>query len=97
MSVVRTAAAVFSLLLFVGLALSQDTVSTTLSPAVRSMERKLEHIETDAQAATPDATPTVLTGDEVNAYVNSGAVQMPKGVQRVHLKGLPEWSRQRRK
>jgi hypothetical protein len=53
------------------------------------MERKIEHIETNAQARHPDSTPTVMTEDEVNAYLNSGAVQLPKGVQRVHLEGMP--------
>lgn len=55
--------------------------------AVQSMERKLEHIESNAQASSPDPRPTVMTEEEVNAYVNSGAVQLPKGVQRVHLEG----------
>jgi hypothetical protein len=53
------------------------------------MERKLEHIENNAAKATPDSTPSVLTEDEVNAYVNSGAVQLPRGVQRVRLEGMP--------
>jgi hypothetical protein len=53
------------------------------------MERKLEHIESNADAATPDPAPTVLTEDEVNAYLASGAVRLPRGVQRVRLEGLP--------
>jgi hypothetical protein len=53
------------------------------------MERKLEHIESNAARPTPDSAPTVLTEDEVNAYVNSGAVHLPNGVQRVRLQGLP--------
>jgi hypothetical protein len=52
------------------------------------MERKLQHLESNAQASSPDSTPTVLTENEVNAYVNSGAVQLPRGVQRVRLQGL---------
>ncbi len=89
MNVVQTAALVFALSLSVGLALPQQTVSTAASPAVQSMERKLDHIESNAQAAPPDSTPTVLTENEVNAYVNSGAVHLPRGVQRVRLEGLP--------
>ncbi|MFI5107591.1 MAG: hypothetical protein ACHP78_01960 [Terriglobales bacterium] len=85
----RTLAAVFALSLTVVLALPQQTVSTATSPAVRSMERKLEHIESNAERRTPDPAPTVLNEDEVNAYVNSGAVHLPRGVQRVHLEGLP--------
>lgn len=89
MKIVRTAAAVFALSLTAVLALPQQTLSTAASPAARSMERKLEHIESNAARPTPDSAPTVLTEDEVNAYVNSGAVHLPKGVQRVHLEGTP--------
>ncbi|MFI5089130.1 MAG: hypothetical protein ACHP7P_03620 [Terriglobales bacterium] len=89
MKLLRTLAAVFALSLTVVLALPQQTVSTATSPAVRSMERKLEHIESNAERRTPDPAPTVLNEDEVNAYVNSGAVHLPRGVQRVHLEGLP--------
>jgi len=89
MRIVRTAVAVFALSLTVVLALPQQTVSTAASPAVRSMERKLEHIEINGKRLTPDSTPTVLTEDEVNAYVNSGAVNLPRGVRRVRLAGMP--------
>jgi len=89
MSIVRTAAAVFVLSLTVALALPQQTLSTAAGPAVRSMERKLEHIESNAARPTPDSAPTVMNEDEVNAYVNSGAVHLPRGVQRVHLEGMP--------
>ncbi len=89
MNVVRTAALVFALLLCAGLALPQHTVSTAVSPAVQSMERKLQHIESNAQTSPPDPTPTVLIESEVNAYLNSGAAHLPKGVQRVRLQGLP--------
>jgi len=89
MSILRTATAVFALASSVVLAFPQRTASPTASPAARSMERKLEHLEINAQAARPDLTPTVLTEDEVNAYIQSGAVQLPRGVQRVRLEGLP--------
>jgi len=67
----------------------QQPASTAASPAMRSMERKLEHIETNANVATPDPRPTVLTEDEVNAYLASGAIRLPRGVQWVRLEGLP--------
>jgi hypothetical protein len=90
MNLVRTAAAVFALSLSVGVAVPQHTDSTAAaSPAARSMERKLAHIESNAERPTPDSTPTVLTEAEVNAYVNSGAVHLPRGVQRVRLEGRP--------
>ena len=82
----RTAATPAATLILATLLFPQRTTST---PAVQSMERKLQHIESNAQAPRPDPIPTVMSEAEVNAYVNSGAVQLPKGVNRVHLEGLP--------
>lgn len=87
MRVVRIAAAVVALSFAVARPL--PSASTAANPAVESMERKLDHIESNAQAPTPDSRPTVMTEDEVNAYVNSGAVQLPRGVERVRLEGQP--------
>ena len=84
MNILRAVA--FVVLLSLAVAPAQQNGST---PAARSMERKLDHIERNAQAATPDPTPTVLTEDEVNAYIQSGAINLPRGVQRVHLEGMP--------
>ena len=84
MNILRAAA--FLVLLSLAAAPAQQNGST---PAARSMERKLDHIERNAQAATPDPTPTVLTEDQVNAYIQSGAINLPRGVQRVHLEGMP--------
>ena len=84
MNILRAVA--FLVLLSLAGAPAQQSGST---PAARSMERKLDHIERNAQAATPDPTPTVLTEDEVNAYIQSGAINLPRGVQRVHLEGMP--------
>ena len=88
MNAARTAAAFF-VAFSLSAALAQRTASTASSPAARSMERKLEQIERNAHASTPDPAPTVLTEDEVNAYLASGAVKLPRGVQRVRLEGLP--------
>ncbi len=55
--------------------------------AVASMERKLQHIENNSAAAHPDPAPTVFTEVEVNAYLASGGVILPQGVQSVHLQG----------
>ena len=89
MNIVCNAITVLALLLSFSVALPQQTASTAASPAARRMERKLEHIESNAQGATPDPAPTVLTEDEVNAYIQSGAIHLPRGVQRVRLEGLP--------
>lgn len=52
-----------------------------------SFQQKIAHIEANGRAAHRDPTPTVLTDDEVNAYLASGEVKMPAGVQSVHLRG----------
>ena len=74
-----------SLLMFVP-APAQNTVSA-VSPADRSLERKLDHIEENGKRTKPDPAPTVLTEEEVNAYANSGDLHLPKGVQRVRVEG----------
>ena len=55
--------------------------------AADSAERKFQHIQQNATLAHPDQTPTALTELEINAYLASGRVQLPKGVQRVQLTG----------
>ncbi|MBV9085962.1 MAG: hypothetical protein JOY79_00635, partial [Acidobacteriaceae bacterium] len=59
------------------------------SPAAQRLQRKLDHIQQNGARQRPDPTPTVLAEDEVNAYLASGAVRMPSGVQSVHLQGTP--------
>ncbi|HZP16452.1 MAG TPA: hypothetical protein VFB00_00705, partial [Terriglobales bacterium] len=54
-----------------------------------SMERKLNHIETNGRLAHPDAAPTVFTEQEVNAYLASDRVNLPVGVRSVTLRGEP--------
>ncbi len=54
-----------------------------------SAERKIQHIQQNAERASPDQTPTVLTEPEVNAYLASGQVKLPKGVKSLHLAGTP--------
>ena len=86
MSMLRIA--VVLALFSIAAALAQPGASTP-SPAARSMERKLEHLERNADSVRPDLAPTVLSEDEVNAYLQSGAVELPGGVQRVRLEGTP--------
>ncbi len=57
--------------------------------AAASAEKKLRHIEENGQHAKPDQNPTTLTEREINAYVNSGKVQLPTGVRRVEFIGHP--------
>lgn len=54
---------------------------------VQSMQSKLDHIQENARLAHPDQTPTVMTEDEINDYLASGRVEIPKGVKKVRLQG----------
>ena len=54
-----------------------------------SAERKFDHIHQNGLQARPDSHPTELTEQEVNAYMASGKVRMPAGVESVRLVGTP--------
>ena len=58
------------------------------APQISSFEKKVQHLETNAQAARPNPTPTILTEQEVNAYLASDQIQLPAGVQSVKLQAL---------
>jgi hypothetical protein len=55
--------------------------------AAKSAEAKFRHIEENARRNPPDQTPTVFTEREINAYLNSGRVQLPVGVRSVRFTG----------
>ncbi len=59
------------------------------SSPVASMERKLEHVQSNGAAAHPDPAPTEFTEQEVNAYVASPNVKLPQGVRSVAFQGQP--------
>ena len=65
--------------------------------AVESMQRKLDRIQSNGEHANPRPLTTVMTEQEVNAYVASGRVQLPKGVRSVRFSGQPgvidSWAR----
>ena len=52
-----------------------------------SLQKKIDHIEQNAQAAHPDPVPTVLTEDEINDYFAAGRVKLPQGVKKVTFRG----------
>ncbi len=52
-----------------------------------SMQAKLDHIQQNAQLQRPDPTPTVMTEEEVNDYIASGAIVLPQGVNKLRLEG----------
>jgi hypothetical protein len=55
--------------------------------AAASADAKLRHIETNGDSAHPDQTPIVLTEREINAYMASGKVKLPKGVSQLRFSG----------
>ena len=52
-----------------------------------SAEQKLDHIEANGRSPNPSPTPTVLSEQEVNAYLASDHVRLPAGVGKVTLEG----------
>jgi hypothetical protein len=58
------------------------------SEVATSAQRKVDHIQTNGTLAHPDSAPTEFTEQEINAYIGSGKIQLPEGVQSVHLVGI---------
>jgi len=57
--------------------------------AARSAQRKFEYIHQNGKKPTPDKTPTVLTENEINAWLASGRAQLPEGVKKLQVRGEP--------
>jgi hypothetical protein len=51
------------------------------------MQKKIEHIQANGQLVHPDPAPTLISEQEVNAYLASGEVVLPQGVKSVKLDG----------
>jgi hypothetical protein len=66
-----------------------QTKSPVSSSAISNMERKLQHIESNAALSRPDQTPTEFTEQEINAYFAAGKIKLPAGVQSVNFQGQP--------
>jgi hypothetical protein len=59
------------------------------SDALASIQRKLQHIESNGKLTHPDQSPTAFTEQEINAYLSSGAVKFPSGVRTVDFQEQP--------
>ena len=59
--------------------------SSRNSPEASALARKLERLEANGKSVHPDQSPTVLTEQEVNAYLASDRIELPSGVQSVRL------------
>jgi len=53
--------------------------------AAQRAAEKVRHIEANARSAAPDQTPTTFTELEINAYLASGQLVLPKGVRSVRF------------
>jgi len=62
---------------------------TPTAPLIQSAERKLQYLDENGRRAQPDPRPTELTESEINAYLASGKVQLPQGVESLQLAGTP--------
>ncbi len=70
------------------LAATQSAPQKAASP-VDSMERKLQYVQQNGAQTTPDPKPTEFIQEEVNAYLASGRVKLPAGVQSVRFESQP--------
>ncbi len=52
-----------------------------------SAQRKLNHIQENAKLVNCDQTPTVITEEEINAYLASGRVMLPQGLKQITFQG----------
>lgn len=62
--------------------------STQHSAAYNSAVAKFDHLQSNATDA-PSSTPTQLSSQELNAYLNEGGVDLPAGVQSVKFASAP--------
>lgn len=74
---------------FVSVADTQSANPAKTSSAVESMEHKLSYLEQNGALSRPNQAPTQLTEQEINAYLASGRLQLPAGVQSLQLEGEP--------
>jgi hypothetical protein len=52
-----------------------------------SMQVKLDHIRQNGEQSRPNQMPTVMTEEEVNDYVASDHIELPKGVTKLRFEG----------
>ena len=59
------------------------------SAACQSAQRKLQEIAENGRLRRPQPKTTVLTAEEINAYLAEGGVALPNGVWRVRFSSVP--------
>lgn len=76
-----------SLLASLALLTSVDAQRTAQSRAAASAQKKFDHIARNAQRQQPDGKPTVLTEEEMNAWLAENHARLPRGVESLRLDG----------
>ena len=78
-----------SLLLLLGTLLAAAPGQNSAPPSVlESAERKIAYVRENGNSEHPVTTPTVLTAEECNAYLNDGG-RLPSGVSNVRFHAQP--------
>jgi hypothetical protein len=77
------------LLMFFLAAATAYTASGQGSSSSAAVEQKIHHIQQNSALPQPDQTPTTFSQQEINDYVASGQVKLPKGVQAVRFSSDP--------
>ena len=80
MSSIRAIAIFFSAIICAG-------QQSTQHPLAESLQRKLNHIQENAQRVHRDRTPTVMAENEINDYIAAGRIKLPQGVKNVTFQG----------
>ncbi len=88
--------AFFCTLLFVASLFAQQSAppassSTEAMYAAQAQrcQQKFDRIRQNGAKQTPDQTPTVITENEINAWLSSGQAELPKGVRKLQFRGEP--------
>jgi hypothetical protein len=66
-----------------------ETHTANQGPAFRSMQQKLNYIETNADRRPPAQKPTAITSEEFEAWLNGGGVVLPAGISDVQFSSVP--------
>jgi hypothetical protein len=89
----KVVSAFFAAIIFICLltsnCLSQSRASA--NPAlIAALEKKVQHLQSNVDRKPPDSTPIEFSEAEINAYLASGNIDLPAGVQSVALQEQPE-------
>jgi hypothetical protein len=79
--------AIIALTLLLMLCVSLTAQRPRSSRAAASAQKKFDHIARNAQREPPDPRPTVVTEEEMNAWLAENRARLPRGVEALSLDG----------